>query len=271
MSSQHKWNPLTHIMSRGIFLFHRKRRTVHFRQRKLIVFVVTFFVACILILLYINAQIMPTYLQYAEMQTEKVASYVVNKAINSRTSGILDVNTIIEDNAAENDEMLTTKFNTEIINQVRAETQTLVKEYLEQAEQGDLDYLPNLENVEYDVGRMEAGDGIVFFVPMGQALNLPILGNLGPAIPIRFHLIGNVHSNVLSTIREFGINNAYVEVSIKLVVNVQIIIPFASKSTKIEQYIPVAIGLMRGSVPNIYTNGGDGVQPSIEVPVPMTE
>ena len=214
---------------------------------------------------------MPTYLEYAEMQTEKVASYVVNKAINSRTSGILDVNTIIEDSETGNDEMLTTKFNTEIINQVRAETQTLVKEYLEQAERGDLDYLPSLDNVEYDVGQMEAGEGIVFFVPMGQALNLPILGNLGPAIPIRFHLIGNVHSDVLSTIREFGINNAYVEVSIKLVVNVQIIIPFASKSTQIEQYIPVAIGLMRGTVPDIYTQGGDGVQPSIEVPVPMPD
>ena len=212
---------------------------------------------------------MPVYLEYAEVQTEKVASYVVSKAINSRTSGILDVNTIIEDEDSGSDEMLTTKFNTEIINQVRAETTALVKEYLEQAEKGDLEYLPNLDNVEYDVGRMEAGDGIVFFVPMGQALNLPILGNLGPSIPIRFHIIGNVHSDVESTIREFGINNAYVEVSIHLEVNVQIIIPFASKSSTLEQYIPVAIGLVRGSVPNIYTPGGEGVQPSIEVPVPL--
>ena len=115
---------------------------------------------------------------------------------------------------------------------------------------------------------MEAGDGIVFFVPMGQALNLPLLGNLGPTIPIRFHIIGNVHSDVRSTIREFGINNAYVEVSIHLEVNVQIIIPFASKSTTVEQHIPVAIGLIRGTVPHIYTDGGEGVQPSLEVPIP---
>ena len=38
--------------------------------------------------------------------------------------------------------MITTKFNTEIINQVRAETMALVKEYLEQAENGDLTHLP---------------------------------------------------------------------------------------------------------------------------------
>lgn len=232
----------------------------------LLVFVSLFF-AVGLVLYIINARIMPTYLQYAEVQTQKIASYVVNKAINSRTSGVLDVNTIIENLPPGTSEMVTTRFNTEIINQVRAETQTLVKEYLEQAERGDLNHLPNLDNIEYDVGRMEAGDGIVFFVPMGQALNLPIIGNLGPAIPIRFHIIGSVHSDVIANIREFGINNAYVEVLIHFEVNVQIIIPFASKSATVEQNIPVAIGLVQGSVPNIYTNG-DGAQPSIEVPVP---
>ncbi|MEK4230476.1 sporulation protein YunB [Solibacillus sp. FSL H8-0538] len=216
----------------------------------------------------INIRLMPTYLQYAEVQTYKVASSVVSKAIDSRTSRVLNVNDIIVDLPSQSTDMITTKFNTEIINQVRAETQTLVKEYLEQAENGDLTHLPNLENVEYDVGRMEAGDGIVFFVPLGQAANIPIIGNLGPKIPIRFHIIGNVTSNVESSVTEFGINNAKVEVNILLKVNVQIIVPFASSSATVEQRIPVAIGLIRGTVPHIYTNGGEGVQPSLEVPVP---
>ncbi|MCT6925150.1 MULTISPECIES: sporulation protein YunB [Bacillales] len=230
--------------------------------------ILTLIIVVILFLYWLNARLMPTYLQYAEVQTNKVASFVVNKAINARTSSVLDVNDIIENLPSGSSEMITTKFNTEIINRVRAETQALVKEYLQQAENGDLTHLPNLENVEYDVGKMEAGDGIVFFVPLGQAANLPLLGNLGPKIPIRFHIIGNVHSDVQSTIREFGINNAYVEVNIHLEVNVQIIVPFASKSSTVEQYIPVAIGLVQGSVPHIYTNGGEGVQPSLEVPVP---
>ena len=87
-------------------------------------------------------------------------------------------------------------------------------------------------------------------------------------MPIRFHIIGNVSSDVATTITEFGINNALVEVNIRLKVNVQIIVPFASKTATVEQTIPVAIGLTRSQVPNIYTNGGDGAQPSIEVPVP---
>ena len=250
----------------------KKSRRMHFRKKSSKKNFVTLLLMSIIIMVVIsiyvvNARLMPTYLQYAEVQTQKVASYVVSKAINSKTSSVLDVNEIIVDIPTQSNDVITTKFNTEIINQVRAETQTLVKEYLEQAENGDLSHLPNLENVEYDVGKMEAGDGIVFFVPLGQALNLPILGNLGPKIPIRFHIIGNVQSNIESSIEEFGINNAKVEVNLLIAVKVQIIIPFASKSASVQQKIPIAMGLVRGTVPHIYS-AGEGAQPSIEVPIP---
>lgn len=238
------------------------------RANRFALFLMSFVFTVILFLYFLNSRLMPTYLDYAEVQTYKIASHVVSKAINSRTSSVLDVNEIIEDLPTESDYMLTTKFNTEIINQVRAETTALVKEHLEMAERGDLSQLPELENVEYDVSEIQRGDGIVFFVPLAQALNLPLLGNLGPKVPIRFHIIGNVSSDVATTITEFGINNALVEVNIRLKVNVQIIVPFASKTATVEQTIPVAIGLTRSQVPNIYTNGGDGAQPSIEVPVP---
>ena len=251
----------------------RKKTGMRFRKKKshrknlmtLILMSLAFMTA--LSIYIINGRLMPIYLEYAEVQTYKVASYVVSKAINSRTSSVLDVNEIIVNLPTQSTDMITTKFNTEIINQVRAETQTLVKEYLEQAENGDLSHLPNLDSVEYDVGKMEAGDGIVFFVPLGQALNIPIIGNLGPKIPIRFHIIGNVGSDIESPITEFGINNAKVEVNLFIEVNVKIIVPFASSSATVRQKIPVAIGLVQGTVPHIYS-AGEGTQPSIEVPIP---
>lgn len=235
------------------------------------IIIVSLFVTIVLFLYLLNERLMPTYLQYAEVQTQKIASHVVSKAINSRTSSVLDVNDVIVDPSSDSDAMVKAKFNTEIINKVRAETMTLVKQHLEQAEDGDLSYLPELENVEYDVSEIQKGDGIVFFVPLAQALNLPLIGNLGPKVPIRFHIIGNVNSDVETTFREFGINNALVEVNLNVKVNVQIIVPFASKSSSVQQTIPIAIGLVEGDVPHIYTKGGEGTQPSIEVPIPFDE
>lgn len=246
--------------------FYRKRKIL--AMDRLTLLIVSLGVTLFVFIYILNVRLMPTYLQYAEVQTQKIASHVVGKAINSRTTNVLDVNDIIVDLPPGTSDMITTKFNTEIINRVRAETMDLVNMYLKQAEQGDLEHLPALDYVEYDVNQLDEGDGIVFFVPLGQAINVPLLGNLGPKIPIRFHIIGNVSSTVQTKITEFGINNAYVEVGIHLKVNVQIIVPFASKSSTVDQHIPVAIGLIRGTVPDIYTTGEGGIQPSIETPVP---
>lgn len=223
------------------------------------------------IIYYINEQLTPTYLRYAEVQTNKIASMVISKAINSRIANALDVNEIIEEVPSDSTNMVTTRFNTEIINRILADTNSLVQSHLEQAEQGNLSSLPYLDDIEYDKQTMEDQGGIVFFVPMGQAMNIPIIGNLGPKIPIRFHVIGNVQSNVTSSITKFGINNAYVEINIHIKVNVQIIVPLASKMSTVEQSIPVAMGIVQGQVPYIYTGGDGDAAPSIEVPLPLPE
>lgn len=165
-----------------IFLFFpRKRMKLRsygrrgMRLNKLTILIVSMVVCLILFIYYLNERLMPTYLQYAEVQTTKIASYVVSKAINSRTSNVLDVNDIIEDIPPGTSEMMTTKFNTEIINRVRAETLELVKMYLEQAEQGELSHLPELDNVEYDINRIQDGDGIVFLYRLVKQPIFPCL------------------------------------------------------------------------------------------------
>ncbi len=234
-------------------------------MNRLTLLVVGTIIGVFLFIYYLNEQLMPTYLEYAEVQTGKIASSVVSKAIDSRTSSVMDVNDILVEVSPNNQADL--KINTETINRVRTETVNQVKVYLEQAEQGELSHLPTLDNVEYDFNKINEGNGVVFYVPISQAANMPILGNLGPKIPIRFHVIGNVHSEVTSSITEYGINSAYVEVGIHIEVNVQIIVPFASKTTTVTQDIPVAMGLVRGKVPDVYSNGSSEV-PSIQVPVP---
>ncbi len=239
------------------------RRSRKKKRRFLPLFIPGFLIAIFLFIYFINARLAPVYMQYADVQTQKIAAHVINKAINSRTANVLDVNDIIVNIPDDSKGMV--KFNTEIINRVLAETHSLVESHLQQAEAGNLDILPS-DEIEFDPQAMESEEGIVFYVPLAQAANIPLLGNLGPKIPIRFHVIGEVYANVDTEIREFGINNAWVEVNILLTVNVQIIVPLATKKSVVKQKIPVAIGLIQSPVPQIYTTG-DGAQPSIEIPV----
>ncbi|KAA0944133.1 sporulation protein YunB [Sporosarcina sp. ANT_H38] len=235
------------------------------KKRKLLPLLIPAFIIAIFLFIYfVNARLAPIYVQYAEVQTQKIASHVINKAISSRTANVLNIEDIIVNVPSDSKGMI--KFNTEIINRASSEIHALVESHLQQAEAGNLDILPT-DEIEFDPQAMESEEGIVFFVPLAQAANIPLLGNLGPKIPIRFHVIGQVQATMDTKISEFGINNAVVEVNILLTVNVQIIAPLATKQSVVTQKIPVAMGLIQSTVPQIYTTGG-GNPPSVEVPAP---
>lgn len=245
------------------------RRKKNFRRRwNLFPFIILSIVIAVIYLFYtVNQKLTPIYLQYAEVQTEKIASHVISEAITERISNVLDVNDVIQHVPTENSDQVTVKYNTEVINRILADVRTTVDENLDEIEKGNIDILPLEENIEYDTTQMQAQGGVVFFVSLGQATNLPLLGNLGPKIPIRFHVIGDAHANVVPYIEEFGINNAYVEVNIVLKVQVKIIVPLATKTAIVEQTIPVAIGLVQGPVPQVFSTGDGEAKPSIEVPL----
>ncbi|MDZ5713604.1 sporulation protein YunB [Jeotgalibacillus haloalkalitolerans] len=215
----------------------------------------------------INTGVKPTLMIYAESQTKKIGALVISKAVNREIANVMDINEIIENVPTDSAEMVTTKFNTEIINRVLTETTELVQEQLRAIERGDTRVLKSLTELDLEVEDAGELEGIVYTVPLGQATGNALLGNLGPKVPIRFHAVGNVTSDIRSDIDEFGINNAFVQINIHLVVDVQIIVPFATEVTTVEQDIPVAMGLIQGQVPEIY-NMGDGMSPSLEVPLP---
>ncbi|MBE1556339.1 sporulation protein YunB [Sporosarcina limicola] len=245
-----------------------KRKTRKKKRRLLPLLLPGFLIAIALFFYFVNMRLTPIYVEYAEVQTKKIAAHVISKAINSRSSEVLDINEIIVTNPNEPAGMV--KFNTEIINRAMAEIHGLVEAHLEQAEAGNLDMFPMQKDIEYKPEEMENKGGVVFFVPIGQATNIPLLGNLGPKIPIRFHVIGDVSATVQTEIKEFGINNAYVEVNILLKVNVQIIVPLATRTSVVEQKIPVAMGLISSPIPKIFNKGGDN-PPQIEIPFSITD
>lgn len=232
------------------------------------VFVITFILfICFtaLSLWLINAGIKPTLMSYAESETKKIASMVINQAINKKVANVMDINEIIETVPNKDQSRAsTTRLNTEIINRILGEVTNQVQNNLQEAEKGKFELL-DYSDVKIDPNQSKKLEGIVFSVPLGQATNNAILGNMGPSVPVRFHAVGDVHSDVKSKVKPYGINNAYVEVAIHVQVNVQIIIPFSTKTTLVEQDIPVAMGIIQGDVPQFF--GGNGHSPSISIPM----
>ncbi|AQX53318.1 sporulation protein YunB [Priestia flexa] len=211
----------------------------------------------------INRGIEPTLMKYAEAQTKEIATLVINKAVNKQVVDQLDVNDIIKTESTPDGQVA--KIDTAVVNRIRAQTTSLVQANLREAEKGNLEELeiPTDINIEPDEKLRQRG--IVYQVPLGQATNNALLGNLGPLIPVKFHAIGDVQSDVVRKIEEYGINGAFLEISIEVQVNVQVIIPFATKQTTVQATVPVGMAMIPGSVPDYFNGGTNSASPSIEL------
>lgn len=197
-------------------------------------------------------------MDYADSQTRKIASLVINNAINKKIANEMN----IELEESESGKLL--QIDPEKLSRVKAEITELVQDNIKQAERGDLGALESFTDVEIETDKKE--NGIIYYIPLGQATNNVLLGNLGPQIPIKFNSIGSVTSTFVTKAEDLGINNTWVEVMVRLEVKVQIIIPFATEIITIQEDVPVAMGLYNGEVPQFYNGGGDGGGPSIELP-----
>jgi sporulation protein YunB len=245
-----------------------RRGPLPFRYVFLLTFV--FFTFSTAIGLYIiDKGLEPILMSYADSQTRRIASMVINNAVKSNIANEKDINDIFEEVPLGNDGKNSIKLNAQMIRRIMAETEGLIQDNLSHAEKGNLEILqlpPNVEIKETD----DKTEGFVYYIPLGQATNNALLGNLGPKIPVRFTPIGDVRTDIVPTVQERGINNTWIEVSIKIEVRVQMILPFATKITKMQQSIPVAMMFYPGEVPQ-YFNGGGHSAPSIELPTNNTK
>lgn len=209
----------------------------------------------------INKGLKPTLMDYAESQTVQIASLAINKAILE--TKVEDINNVI----SKDTETSLTSFDTEKIYNKLGETTRSILNSIKMAEHGELEELESMTDMEIDIEERDGEKGIIYYVPLGQATNNALLGNLGPRIPVRFNAIGHMESDIETEFEQVGINNIYIKVLIKLKVSVQIIIPFATEVAELEQKIPIALGILEGEVPQFYNNSGEGGAPSIELPV----
>jgi sporulation protein YunB len=219
----------------------------------------------------IDKGLKPTLVRVAESQTKRIAEYVINKAVNKRIAEGLDVENLIKVQTDQNGIVSTIDFNAAIVNSVLAETSHLVQENLKQAEEGNLDMLEEAFNRDFIDENKLHNKGIIYEIPLGQATNNILLANLGPKIPVRFTVLGDILSDVKKTIQPYGINNALVEIAIEIDVSVSIIIPFATKETKVSSTIPVAMRVIQGGVPQFYNNGSNDNMPSLTIPIKPEE
>lgn len=246
---------------------HLKRKFSFFEKKiNFVIFIVIILIIMIVLILnFISLKVNPVLLDYAQMEARKIASIIINDAVNHKITNDIDIEELFIITRDTNNEVKTIDFNPIVVNQILTETTILVQSNLRYLEQGKVDMLNLMNNALIDYNQDKLKQGIIYEIPSGVIFGNSFLANIGPKIPVKFSLVGDIVGYINTNVTDYGINNALIEVNIVLELSEQVILPFVSEKITIDTTIPVALKLIQGSVPNYYLNGLNS--PSFALPI----
>ena len=232
------------------------RKKIVIKKRNLLIFsFVLVFIIIILLFKIINERINPILFDYATLESRKFASIIINKAIEKNVATDLVIEDLYIVSKKENNEITSVDFNPAIVNKVLTKVTSSVQMNLKNLEEGNLDLLEASDDVLIYYDKENLKKGIIFRIPSGIVFNNSLLTNIGPKIPVRFTLVGDVLSGINTKVTNYGINNALLEVSVNIKLTLKVILPISTKEVNVETNVPIAIKMIQGNVPNYYSNG----------------
>ena len=196
---------------------------------------------------------------YAEVEAGRIARYVVNYAVTTQNIKELTFNDLFIVSKNSKEEIQTVDFDPVVVNNVlNAITETVIMHF-KAIEEGNLELL-DLTNsflINTDIDKLK--QGIIAEIPIGIVTGNALLSNLGPKLPVKLSISGEIESQLETEIKYYGINNALISVYVNIKVSEQIYMPIATGRVVITQKIPIAIKLMQGIVPNAYFSNLDSM------------
>ena len=187
--------------------------------------------------------------KYATSETERIANVILNDVVNIDDDYFNeDLFEISRDNDG-NIELI--NFDTKVTNRLLKDINNKAMKRLSAIEKGDTTDIELSDSLK---GTRLAflDDGVVCDIPIGSLFHNGLIVNLTTSIPIRFSFIGTVSSNIVTDVKEYGFNNALIEVGIEVTIKEKITMPHSTESIPITTKVNLTTQLIQGSIPNYY-------------------
>ena len=228
------------------------------KKRKILLIIILIFISVIIVSLwlinYYSKKAIPLIVSYAEAETKKLTILIINKAVTKQINN-MDTEEIFDITYNNDGEIVLIDFNSKTTSKILSTMTSLVELNLRAVEEGKIDMLELPDN-SLDAYNMELLEkGIILEVPIGIVTGSNFLYNLGPKIPVKLSLVGDVSTGFSSEIVEYGINNALLKLMIDIEVDTKIILPIVSDEITIDCSIPIAMKVIQGKIPNYYLDG----------------
>lgn len=212
----------------------------------------------------VDRGIEPTLMHVAQRKTEEIASLAINEAIINKLFDSIDMKDILISKEDKDGNIVYAGVNQQIVNKVQNQSAIVVQEFLKEIEEGRIP--KSIESDEIGLTKNHSNDpGVIMSIPLGQATENSLLANLGPKIPIKFTIVGDVNTDIEEKIETVGINNTWISINIIVTVKAKVVIPFATETATVTRPIQIMGQFIPGEVPIYYNQSGDPIQPAIPI------
>ena len=202
--------------------------------KRIIISLVISLILSIFLIYFYSSKISPRLIEYAKIESKRVGIDIISKNISKEAIDILKTNNIFNVEKDNNGNIELIDYNTEVVNKILMDSSKIAVENFNEFKKNE--------------------DGLVTKVPMGIITNNVFFENLGPKVPIKLDLNGNVLTSLKTNIKSYGINSALVEISIKIEANLIILVPLRSEEINIVNEVPISIKLVEGNAINLLSN-----------------
>ncbi|ANX13442.1 sporulation protein YunB [Fictibacillus arsenicus] len=212
----------------------------------------------------VDRGIEPTLMHVAQRKTEEIASLAINEAIINKLFDSIDMQDILVSKEDKDGNIVYAGVNQQIVNKVQNQSAIVVQEFLKEIEEGRIP--KSIESNELGLSKNHSNEpGVIMSIPLGQATENSLLANLGPKIPIKFTIVGDVNTDIEEKIETVGINNTWISINIIVTVKAKVVIPFATETATVTRPIQIMGQFIPGEVPIYYNQSGDPIQPALPI------
>lgn len=188
----------------------------------------------------------PIFTEYAKTEIRKIINNIINETISEEDFNKLNPSELYNITKGENDEIILLDINTQNVNKLLGKISGQIDKRIKEEEQNDC------VNIK---------------IPIGIIFDNVFTNNIGPRITIKTKTIGNITSYVTTEVKDYGINNALIEIYASIKITEKIILPLSTSDVIIESKIPIMMHMIKGKVPSYYSNGVKDNSPNFSIPI----
>src|SRR5690625_5242109 len=228
----------------GIVVRRKRNRVIQTKSDILALTTVIFLIITVLSIVYVNNRIKTILLDIAETRNEQYANMAIGIAIGSKIDEDLALGELITFQYDQNGRVVSYQVNAAMEAQIQRNIQYRVETFLHLLEQGDIP--DEAELLAFDLSQSEINQvreqANLIEIPIGQALGLPLLANLGPKIPVNLESVGYVNAGVGTLSRGRRMTSVHSGAVVHINIEIRSISPVGCSAGVVDQSMPSGSG-----------------------------